>query len=495
MPIPKPEENETKKEFMDRCMADPTMINEYDDKQRLAICSAQMERNIKIITGSPCSGKNTYVEKHKRKGDIVWDFDKVHTALTGEASHNHIENVRKYIFSMRDTFYKDIKKEKNIRVWIINSSPLKEVRQKLAEELGAEIIFIKRSKNECLKVAQNERPSQWENYINSYFERLESPTDDENIKIIEVKTMGKTNENMERTIYTRHIKEIIEDEDTITIVYGKSDKFEGIKVDQMVEQNDGHLEEEIEEEEEEQLEEDENMEENDGHLDDEEDEDEDDPVRRPGYRSSFGKVDVWDKKHTQEKRYFDIESRLTKDKGKDVVVGHAAVFNSLSEDLGGFREKIMPGAFDDVLKNDVRAYFNHDPNYLLGRTSAGTLRLSVDEKGLRYELDVPNTTAGRDLKENLRLGNITQSSFAFTIGRDGDSWERNEDGADIRIINKVNRLYDVSPVSLPAYPSANDLALAQRSNFLDKEKTRKKNEQEYETNSLLNLKINLLKRK
>ena len=202
MPIPKPEENETKKEFMDRCMADPTMINEYDEKQRLAICSAQMERNIKIITGSPCSGKNTYVEKHKRKGDIVWDFDKVHTALTGEASHNHIENVRKYIFSMRDTFYKDIKKEKNIRVWIINSSPLKEVRQKLAEELGAEIIFIKRSKNECLKVAQNERPSQWENYINSYFERLESPTDDENIKIIEVKTMGKTNENMERTIHT-----------------------------------------------------------------------------------------------------------------------------------------------------------------------------------------------------------------------------------------------------------------------------------------------------
>lgn len=349
MPIPKPEENETKKEFMDRCMADPTMINEYEENQRYAICESQL----------------------------------------------------------------------------------------------------------------------------------------------------KENENMERTIYTRHIKEIIEDEDTITIVYGKSDKFEGIKVDQMVEQNDGHLEEEIEEEEEEELEEDEDMEENDGHLDDEEDEDEDedDPVRRPGYRSSFGKVDVWDKKHTQEKRYFEIESRLTKDKGKDVVVGHAAVFNSLSEDLGGFREKIMPGAFDDVLKNDVRAYFNHDPNYLLGRTSAGTLRLSVDEKGLRYELDVPNTTAGRDLKENLRLGNITQSSFAFTIGRDGDSWERNEDGADIRIINKVNRLYDVSPVSLPAYPSANDLALAQRSNFLDKEKTRKKNEQEYETNSLLNLKINLLKRK
>ena len=323
----------------------------------------------------------------------------------------------------------------------------------------------------------------------------------------------KENETMERTIYTRHIKEIIEDEDTITIVYGKSDKFEGIKVDEMdkkveevveeevIEENDGHLEEEIEEEEEEELEEDESMEQNDGHLEDEEEDDEDDeddedsPRPMAGYRSSFGKVNVWDKKHTQEKRYYEIESRLTKKNGQDVVVGHAAVFNSLSEDLGGFREKIMPGAFDDVLKNDVRAYFNHDPNFLLGRTSAGTLRLSVDEKGLRYELDVPNTTAGRDLKENLRLGNITQSSFAFTIGKDGDSWERNEDGADIRIINKVNRLYDVSPVSLPAYPSANDLALAQRSNFLDKEKTRKEDEQKYESNSLLYLKINLLKRK
>ena len=301
----------------------------------------------------------------------------------------------------------------------------------------------------------------------------------------------KENENMERTIHTRHIKEIIEDEDTITIVYAKNEKFKGIKVGQMdeevenveeevVEENDHTPEHQIEEEEEEEI---------------EEDEEEDSPAPMTGYRSSFGKVDVWDKKHTQEKRFYEIESRLTNKNGQDVVVGHAAVFNSLSEDLGGFREKIMPGAFDEVLKNDVRAYFNHDPNFLLGRTSAGTLRLSVDEKGLRYELDVPNTTAGRDLKENLRLGNITQSSFAFTIGRDGDSWERNEDGADIRIINKVNRLYDVSPVSLPAYPSANDLALAQRSNFLDKEKTRKEDEQNYESNSLLNLKINLLKRK
>ena len=106
MPIPKPNNNESKKDFLDRCMADEVM-QEYDDKQRYAVCELQLERNIKIVSGSPCSGKNTYVEKNKRKGDIVWDFDKIHTALTGEDTHNHIEEVRKYIFSMRKKFYED----------------------------------------------------------------------------------------------------------------------------------------------------------------------------------------------------------------------------------------------------------------------------------------------------------------------------------------------------------------------------------------------------
>jgi len=326
-------------------------------------------------------------------------------------------------------------------------------------------------------------------------ETMQEYDNDQRLAICEAQTETK---QKSMDIKTRNIISIKEDEKTITIVLDKdnlsdseteapevdeevdAESVENIEEDETIEENDhipGHeseeeeIEEEIDEEEEEELEEEEKNE----------------------YRGK--EVNVWDKKHTSETRYFNIDSRLDTKGGKDVVIGHAAVFNSLSEDLGGFREKIQPGAFDEVLDNDVRAYFNHDPNYLLGRTSAGTLRLSVDNEGLRYELDVPNTSAGRDLKENMRLGNITQSSFAFTIGKDGDSWERSENGADIRVINKVNRLYDVSPVSLPAYPSANDLALAQRSNYIDKEKTRKKQEQAYEENSLLNLKINLLKRK
>ena len=277
----------------------------------------------------------------------------------------------------------------------------------------------------------------------------------------------------------RNIISFTEDEETITIIFDKNtDATDEAETEEVLETDEAESVEN--EQEEEALRGPDDLEE--------------DPALEYANRSTQ-KVDVWDKKHTQETRFFNIESRLDSNEGKDVVIGHAAVFNSLSEDLGGFRERIEPGAFDDVLDNDVRAYFNHDPNFLLGRVSAGTLRLGVDEKGLRYELDIPDTTAGRDLKENMRVGNITQSSFAFTLGRDGDSWERNEEGNDIRIIHKVNRLYDVSPVSLPAYPSADNLALAVRSNFIDKENTRKKQEEEFEMNTLLNLKINLLKRK
>ena len=176
------------------------------------------------------------------------------------------------------------------------------------------------------------------------------------------------------------------------------------------------------------------------------------------------------------------------------MTGHAAVFGELSEDLGGFREIIKVGAFDNVLDNDVRAFFNHDPNFLLARSSSGTLKLGVDKRGLKYSFDVPDTSAGRDLLVSMKRGDITQSSFAFTV--DKDSWTENKKGTEIRTIEKVGRLYDVSPVSIPAYPTANDLSIAQRSRMTFKDKTKMKNEVDYEyKRSLLELKINILKRK
>lgn len=271
----------------------------------------------------------------------------------------------------------------------------------------------------------------------------------------------------------RHVKEIIEDDETITIIYGKSDEFEGIKIKESDIPDEGP-EETIEEN---------NLECDDCGCDD------------GDCEKEIVRSNIWENKSEMEKRFYDIKlEKRTKDgKSNPVVVGHAAVFDSLSEDLGGFQERIHKNAFDDVLDNDVRAFFNHDPNHLLARTSSGTLKLSVDEKGLKYEFSVPDTTSGRDLLVSMERGDISQSSFAFTI--QDDTWDQ-ENGVDIRTINKVKRLYDVSPVSIPAYPGADDLAVAQRSLAINKE-TKQKKEEEIDLikRNLLELNIEILKRK
>ncbi len=156
----------------------------------------------------------------------------------------------------------------------------------------------------------------------------------------------------------------------------------------------------------------------------------------------------------------NYESRATvggvelrkKEDGSHALVGMAAVFDSRSENLGGFREIIAPGAFDNTDVSDVRGLFNHDENIVLGRSSAGTLKTERTENGLRYEIDLPDTLMVRDLVvEPIKRGDISQSSFGFTIARGGDQWDEDEEGVLIRTINDVKRLYDVSPVTFPAY--------------------------------------------
>jgi HK97 family phage prohead protease len=115
-----------------------------------------------------------------------------------------------------------------------------------------------------------------------------------------------------------------------------------------------------------------------------------------------------------------------------------------------FRERIEPGAFDQTLGADVRALVNHDPNLILGRTLSGTLRLSSDDHGLRYEVDPPQTSYASDLLESVRRGDVTQSSFAFRVI--ADEWEPAERSGELplRRIQQVE-LFDVSPVTYPAY--------------------------------------------
>ena len=137
------------------------------------------------------------------------------------------------------------------------------------------------------------------------------------------------------------------------------------------------------------------------------------------------------------------------------IIGYGSVFNSRSEPLWGFREIIKPGAFDDVLNDDVRGLFNHDPNFILGRSAAGTLSLSVDDKGLRYDITAPETQTIRDLVlAPMFRGDISQSSFAFRVARDGEHWYEDDEGIVIREISLFSRLFDVSPVTYPAYQEA-----------------------------------------
>jgi HK97 family phage prohead protease len=143
---------------------------------------------------------------------------------------------------------------------------------------------------------------------------------------------------------------------------------------------------------------------------------------------------------------------VRRDGGSVKIVGYAAIFNSMSEDLGGFREIIRPGAFERALASgqDVRGLVNHDPNLLLGRTASGTMRLAEDDRGLRYEIDPPDTQVATDLITLLERGDLDGSSFAFTLAENGDAW-RDEHGKVVREIHKVGELFDVGPVVYPAY--------------------------------------------
>ena len=149
------------------------------------------------------------------------------------------------------------------------------------------------------------------------------------------------------------------------------------------------------------------------------------------------------------------------------IVGYAAKFGVNSLDLGDFTERIDPGAFGIVAERrgrkkplETRALWNHDANFPLARYP-GTLRMNVDEVGLRYEFPVPDTTYGRDLAANIEAGIVRGSSFSFQVAPGGDSWSV-EDGRSIRTVTKIDTLIDVGPVTFPAYPDA-DVTVAKRS--------------------------------
>lgn len=153
-----------------------------------------------------------------------------------------------------------------------------------------------------------------------------------------------------------------------------------------------------------------------------------------------------------ERRAFAIEGLAIERREKEPprMVGHAAVFNQWADIGGYFRERVAPGAFSRAVKeDDVRALFNHDPNHVLGRNKAGTLLLEEDHAGLAIQIFPPDTQLARDLGISMERGDVDQMSFGFRVRK--DEWNYDAKMPE-RTLLEVE-LFDISPVTFPAYPT------------------------------------------
>jgi HK97 family phage prohead protease len=157
-----------------------------------------------------------------------------------------------------------------------------------------------------------------------------------------------------------------------------------------------------------------------------------------------------------ERRLFSVELRATDDGTAPKITGYASVFGKLSEPISGlFREQVAEGAFGPILAGtpDVRALFNHNPDHVLARTLANTLRLKEDRRGLHVDIDPPDTQFARDLMVSIRRGDISGMSIGFTVKR--DEWQQPSAGSNAlptRTVLEFGELYDVSVVTTPAFP-------------------------------------------
>lgn len=201
---------------------------------------------------------------------------------------------------------------------------------------------------------------------------------------------------------------------------------------------------------------------------------------------------------SKQKEIRAIETIKATDDEQMTVEGYALRFNKLSNDLGGFVEEISPEALKEADLSDVRALIDHDSSKVLGRTTSETLELTVDDEGLYFRCQLPNTSYAKDLYENIRLGNINQCSFGFILDEDGDSFEKRDDGLFKRTLRKIKSLFDVSIVTYPAYDDT-DVAPALRSieaiKESEQEEVRKAQEAEQRKLDIAKAQLELMKLK
>jgi hypothetical protein len=174
--------------------------------------------------------------------------------------------------------------------------------------------------------------------------------------------------------------------------------------------------------------------------------------------------DLWDKKDSnnlaskkpiiETRSYpFEVSEIRTLEDNTTKITGYAAVYNQLSDDLGGFREKIKKGFFTPVLGDDVRALINHDSNLVMGRTTSGTLIIQEDRNGLNVEIFPANTSYENDLITHMKRGDVNQMSFQWITEK--DEWDSSDLNNIVRTLILAKELWDVSVVTFPAYPQTN----------------------------------------
>ena len=290
-----------------------------------------------LIYGPPCGGKSTFVHELHERGDLVLDFDQVHSALSGLDPYDHHDSITPFVMAAMDAVKRRLQAEKDTTAWVIACAPTRAERSEFSSFTNENrLVYADRATCHD-RAATAGRPDSWHTSIDSWHDAYEPDLSDRS-----------TDMAIERRTADEGV-ELREEGDTLT------------------------------------------------------------------------------------------------------AIGYAATFNRLSSNLGGFVERVAPATFRSTLnQSDVRALFNHEPDHLLGRSSTGTLRLSEDDHGLRYEIDLPATTLGRDVAELLRRGDISGSSFGFrTIS---DEWSETDDGYPLRTLTEV-ALRDVGPVTCPAYSS------------------------------------------
>jgi HK97 family phage prohead protease len=174
----------------------------------------------------------------------------------------------------------------------------------------------------------------------------------------------------------------------------------------------------------------------------------------------------------REVRFAGADLRAMKSGGEMVITGRPAIYNSVSQNLGGFREVLLPGCFDGSLDDpDIYCAFNHDEAQIIGRVSAGTLEVDSDRTGLTMRCTLPNSPLGQNVYESIRRGDVSKMSFGMYVQQ--DSWDIASDGSgqfERRSIVKA-KIFEVSPVTTPAYTSS---SVSARSLFPDGQPTKER---------------------